>query len=281
MNRGFSYYFKKSKDLFSFVFRKQKGRGRISFVIYVIASTLGKLFLFTRPIFLVSDQNMANMIVNGHSFAILKAFHGTKERYLKMLLAEAVEAAIYYAIILAMVAPFALFFANQSIGLIAGPIAVGIMGTAALITCFFVSFNYAFVPFVASKNKDTDFSDYLYNSRISVRGLRGMIFGINLATFFMGDFWVMLLMGLPFAFMFADPFVGLIVTLVCVVGVILLYIFVAAPMDFKKVMFIYMLGDDACKVSQSIVVKRRPSTKVEYDPLFDVPVKSEGLDINK
>lgn len=281
MNRGFSYYFKKSKDLFSFVFRKQRGRGRTSFVIYMLASAIGKLFLFTRPIFLVSDQNMANMVVNGHSFAILKAFHGTKERYLKMLFAELVEWAIYFAIFFAMVAPFALFFINSYTGLIVGPIAVSVMGLAALITCFFVSFNYAFVPFVASKNKDIDFSDYLYNSRISVRGIRGMIFGINIATFFIGDFLVLLALGIPFAFMFAEGFISIPVTIVCVAGAYLLYAFVAAPNNFKKVLFMYMLGDDACKVSQSIVVKRRPSTKVEYDPLFDVPVKNEALDINK
>ncbi len=281
MNRGFSYYFKKSKDLFSFVFRKQRGRGRMSFIIYMIASAIGKLFLFTRPIFLISDQNMANMVVNGHSFAVLKAFHGTKERYLKMLLAEAVEYAIYFAIIFTMVAPFALLFANQNFGYIIAPIALSVMGTAALITCFFVSFNYAFVPFVASKNKDIDFSDYLYNSRISVRGLRGMIFGIDIVTFLLGDFLVMILMGIPFAFMFADGTIASIVTFVCIAGIFLLYFFVAVPMNFKRIMFIYLLGDDACKVSQSIVVKRRPSTKIEYDPLFDVPVKSEGLDINK
>ena len=281
MNRGFGYYFKKSKDLFSFVFRKQKGRGRITFIIYMLASAIGKLFLFTRPIFLVSDQNMANMIVNGHSFAMLKAFHGTRERYFKMLFAELVEFFIYFAIVLAMVAPFALFYAHAYLGLIVGSVAVGLMGTAALITCFVVSFNYAFVPYVASKNKEIDFSDYLYNSRVSVRGNRGMIFGIHVVTFLLGDFFVLLVMALPFVFMYAAEYISIPVTILSVAGVYLLYIFVAAPMDFRKVLFIYMLGEDTCKVSQSIVVKRRPSTKVEYDPLFDVPVKNEGLDLNK
>ena len=280
MNRGFGYYFKKSNDLFSFVFRKQRASGRFALVLYMIASSIGKLFFFTRPIFLVSDQNMANMVVNGHSFAMLKAFHGTKERYFKMLFAELVEFFIYLAIVTVMVVPFAIFFLHYNTMTFA-TIMVSVMGTAALITCFCVSFNYAFVPFVASKNKEIDFSDYLYNSRISVRGLRGMIFGEYIVAYLLGDFFVELVIGIAVIVMYINPIIFMIVGTICIIAAIILYFFVAAPMNFKRIMFIYMLGEDACKTSQSIVVKRRASTKVEYDPLFDTPVKNENLDINK
>ena len=140
---------------------------------------------------------------------------------------------------------------------------------------------YAFVPFVASKNKEIDFSDYLYNSRISVRGLRGMIFGEYIVAYLLGDFFVELVIGIAIIVMYINPIIFMIVGTICIIAAIILYFFVAAPMNFKRIMFIYMLGEDACKTSQSIVVKRRASTKVEYDPLFDTPVKNENLDINK
>jgi hypothetical protein len=210
---------------------------------------------------------------------MLKAFHGTRERYFKMLFAELVEFFIYFAITAAMVAPFALLYIPPFFTLV-GNIFVSIMSTAALITCFFVSFNYAFVPFVASKNKDTDFSDYLYNSRISVRGLRGMLFGEYLVTYLLGEFWFELLIALPFLFIPFGQIPTLVVAIISVIGVFIVYVLLVAPMNFKRILFVYMLGEDACKTSQSIVVKRRASSRVEYDPLFDQPVKNDALDIN-
>ena len=282
MNRGFAYYFKKSKDLFSFVFRKQKASGRLSLILYSIASFFGKLLFFTRPIFLVSDQNLANMIVNGHSYAILKAFHGTRERYFKVLFANLVEVAIYFAIAVAIVAPFTLLLIGQGhiviyrIAMILIYVASGAWSIVALV----VSLNYAFVPYVASKNKEIDFSDYLYNSRVSTRGLKGMIFGEYVVTFLIADLPLMIVFALPWAFLWAPDGWSLIVDVLAIIGVVLLYVFVTVPFHVKKTLFIYMLGEDACKTSKSIVVKRRISSKVEYDPLFDVPVKNENVDIN-
>lgn len=282
MNRGFSYYSKKSRDLFSFVFRKQRASTRLSFTMYMIASSLGKLLLLTRPIFLVSDQNLANMIVNGHSFAMLKAFHGVRERYFKMLFAEMVKHFVFLSIFFVMVAPFAFLFLHPD-GYIVAPFVVGTMSLIALICYFVVQFNYTFAPYVASKNKDIDFSDYLYNSRVSVRGLKGMIFGEYLIAFFAGTFPMLLVLAFPIIFAVNGSAIEIFVPVVVVSAIIIAILinFLSAPVHLKKIMFIFVLGEDACKTSQSVVVKRRASSRIEYDPLFDEPVKSEALDLNK
>jgi hypothetical protein len=294
MNRGFGYYFKKSSDLVSFVFGKQKFKDKFAFLLYVVASTICKLFFLTRPLFLIADQNMANMIVNGHSFSILKAFHGTKERYFKIFFAELVEGTIYFALALVILIPCAfpfLILTNTAFGIV-----FVVLGAIAwLITCFALSYNYRFVDYVAAKNKELDFSDYLYNSRVSIRGFKGLIFGNDLVSFILGDLIPLLFVALAFlcgtvllAVIFTTFNNAMIAELVCFVlilllalGFVLYYFNVAAPIKMRKIVFIYLIATDNCKTSRSIVVKRKSSNRVEYEPLFDEQVKSQVLDINK
>lgn len=294
MNRGFGYYFKKSSDLVSFVFGKQKFKDKFAFLLYVVASTICKLFFLTRPLFLIADQNMANMIVNGHSFSILKAFHGTKERYFKIFFAELVEGTIYFALALVILIPCAfpfLILTNTAFGIV-----FVVLGAIAwLITCFALSYNYRFVDYVAAKNKELDFSDYLYNSRVSIRGFKGLIFGNDLVSFILGDLIPLLFVALAFlcgtvllAVIFTTFNNAVIAELVCFVlillltfGFVLYYFNVAAPIKMRKIVFVYLIATDNCKTSRSIVVKRKSSNRVEYEPLFDEQVKSQVLDINK
>ena len=294
MNRGFGYYFKKSSDLVSFVFGKQKFKDKFAFLLYVVASTICKLFFLTRPLFLIADQNMANMIVNGHSFSILKAFHGTKERYFKIFFAELVEGTIYFALALVILVPCAFpffVFSNVSYGIV-----LVIIGAIAwLITCFALSYNYRFVDYVAAKNKELDFSDYLYNSRVSIRGFKGLIFGNDVVSFLLGDLIPLLFVGLAFLFgavVFAIIYtsfrnvamsetISLTLVLATIVGFVLYFFNVAAPIKMRQIVFVYLIAQDNCKTSRSIVVKRKSSNRVEYEPLFDEDVKSQALDINK
>ena len=303
MNRGFGYYFKKSSDLVSFVHGKQKLKDKLLFAVYVFASMIGKLFFLTRPLFLVADQNMANMIVNGHSFSILKAFEGTKERYFKVAFSELVTGLIYFTIILLMLIPGGLLFLN-AISMQTFPFAVIVsvlLLIASIITCLALSYNFRFVSYVAAKNKELDFSDYLYNSRVSARGLKGMIFGNDVVTFLLAGLIPLLLIGLIALIGFVvGPLISstatmsnyeetlllarvvtIVLTLIVLTALVLLYINVFAPRLMKSVVFTYLIAEDNVKTSRSIVVKRKSSNKVEYEPLFDQPIKNEAVDLNK
>lgn len=295
MNRGFSYYLKKSSDLCSFVFGKQKFKDKLAFVLYMVASTIGKLFFLTRPLFLVADQNMANMIVNGHSFTIFKAFHGAKERYFKIFFSELAIGMIYFALALIIVAPGALLYIAYYQYTYA-TIAVIVLAVAWLITVIAINYNFRFLSFVAARNNELDFSDYIYNSRISTRGIKGMLFGTDLVwgllTFLLPVLMIGSLVLLVFIhdatriYSYNGPYnpnqpLFIILAVLIIIGLVILNIFVIAPAQMKHIVSIYMIAEDNCKTTKSIVVKRKASNKVEYEPLFDEDSKIEPVDLNK
>ena len=283
MNRGFGYYFKKSNDVFSFVIRKQKFSNRLSLLIYTVMSFLGKMFLFTRPIFLIADQNMANMMANGHSFVVLKAFHGIKERYGKMLLESLVEFFIYLAIALVIFLPISIFLIGRPMVDVFYIVIFSIAGVAYFVIAFLVSLNYSFVPFVASINKDLDFSDYLYNSRISMRGCRGQIFLNGLLRYLLGRFWcdIVLVVAFVIGFVDIDNNIKFVVFIILAIAYPVLYFFLVPRAEACKNLFVFLLGDDACRKEGNIVVRRRASTNPEYEPLFEQEFEESSVNLNK
>lgn len=287
MNRGFGYYFKKSNDIFKFVFRKQKFSAKVMFLFYNVAALIGRLIFFIRPIFLISDQNLANMFINGHSFSIYKAFYGVKEKYGKIFLTELIQACIYMGVVLALliplIAPSIALAINFSYTFVLSIVLYVIFGLLIVAACLIISFNYKFVPFIAAKTKSLDCSDYLHNSHNA--------FKKNKKTIIAEEFVYTLiiaassLLGLsPIAlsivryFYFELNVVIFIVQICILIPVLTLLIL---PFRFKQQMCLHLMGEELCSINQSIVVKRRASSSIEYEPIFDVPSGIEGVDLNK
>ena len=106
--KKFNFYFKKG-----FVLAKMALKGKSLFTklllgLYLILSFFGKFFLFTRPVFLIADNNLAMMIVEGHDFKIEKIFEGInrKKRYSSVLLSCLFVEGIALAATLLLVVPF-------------------------------------------------------------------------------------------------------------------------------------------------------------------------------
>jgi hypothetical protein len=223
-------------------------------------------------------------MINGSSFTVLKAFHGTKERYFKMLFASMVEFFIYLAMAIAIFLPFAFITIGIPFTDITYLIVFPTLGVIYLVVAFIVSLAYGFVPYVASKNKDLDFSDYLYNSRVSIRGCRHQLFFNSLLRYLLGRFWCDAALGAAFAVGFnfsIENYIKAYILLGLGIVFAVLYCLLVVRADITKNLFVYLLGDDACKSSENIIVKRRASTKVEYEPIFDKDLKRENIDLNK
>ena len=76
MNKGYSYYHKKSWNTFSYVLKNKNFMDKCVLAFYTLLSMLGKLFLFSRPIFQIADNNLMAMIHKGHDYSVSLAFDG-------------------------------------------------------------------------------------------------------------------------------------------------------------------------------------------------------------
>lgn len=283
MNRGFSYYFKKSNDIFSFVFHKQKFSAKLAFWVYVVASMIGKCIFFIRPIFLISDQNVANMCVNGHSFSILKAFQGVSKKYGSLFIAELIN----FSLCMAALIGVALIFAGPILGLLSfDSVAIVISIIASLVyvaVLFFIYFQFRFVSFLAAKTRDLDCSDYLYNSHAAFKGNAQTIVAQEVVYFLLADLLPLICVGgvIVLSIATGDKAISILFGILSIVVVPAVFIFLGAPFGLKKQICIYLMGEDFCSTNKSIVVKRRASSAVEYEPIFDTPSELDGVDLNK
>lgn len=280
MNRGFSYYFKKSNDIFSFVFHKQRFSAKLAFWVYAIASFIGKFIFFIRPIFLISDQNVANMCVNGHSFSILKAFQGVSKKYGGLFVAEL----IIFALCMAVLIGIAFVFAGPVVGFIALDanisIIIGVVAILLSLLCWAaVCLQFRFVGFLAAKTKDLDCSDYLYNSHAAFKGNAKTIIAKEIVYFLLSGLLPLICIGAPIALYLVTQEVVWGILLAIVVPVA--FIFLGASFGLKHQICIYLMGEDFCTTNKSVVVKRRASSSVEYEPIFDTPSELDGVDLNK
>jgi hypothetical protein len=60
-----------------------------------------------------------------------------------------------------------------------------------------------------------------------------------------------------------------------------MYNLVIAPFIIKQQIFLHLLGSDICSVNRRVVVKRAPSTDIEYEPILDTGSEDEALNIKK
>lgn len=292
MNKGFAYYFKKSNSIYSFVNQKQKFVDKLALWLYVLAAFIGKLIFFIRPIFLISEQNLANMFINGHSFSISKSFQGVKEKYFKLLIVELIQFAIAAAVLISICVAlaFPVIVSMKPVQPDAADISfIGIIfiivgAILFLVSSIIISLRLGFVSYVASKSKDLDVSDYLFNSNEAAKKSQMTLLGSVFVYYIISTIPLVLTIALGVGISLSSmpiQILEVLLSLVFAFGIIVVYVLLFAPFMIKHQIFIHLLAQDVCSTNKRIVVKRVASTSLEYEPLFDADASSEGIDIKK
>lgn len=277
--KKFNFYFKKG-----FVLAKMALKGKSLFTklllgLYLILSFFGKFFLFTRPVFLIADNNLAMMIVEGHDFKIEKIFEGInrKKRYSSVLLSCLFVEGIALAATLLLVVPFVVLcftyppLYNPNLSPI---IFVVIFGIAALVLAIALQIIYLPMGFVSCKGKDLSSGDVLLLSAMGSENNRGKIVGIALIDYLIIAVVIGLLIFIPIFlgnnFFDEDNYVAIwvnFVTLIDLIVLMILDIFVLSSVKLSMRISLYSLFFDATE-TKHIVIAKKGSAKDVFTPLF-------------
>ena len=273
--RTFTFYFKKGFALTKHTLKGKSFFNKLLLGLYLIASFVGKLFLFTRPIFLIGDNNLAMMIVEGQDFEINKVFEGvnSKKRYSSLLLSCLFIEAITVGVAALLIAPFVIWQSNfTSYDPAFQPIIIAYVMIAVVVALFVaLAVTYAPSGFVTVKGKDLNSGDILYLAKEGSKGIKGRIVGLNVVfTLFI------LLVDAVFT---AVPIILVniqggqpsivytIIIAVMMLAYVVLDIFLLAVFRLGRNIACYSLYFDSVE-TKHIVVASRGNSSNEYVPLF-------------
>ena len=275
--KKFGFYLKKG---FVLAGRAMKGKSfftKLLLGLYLILSFFGKMIFFLRPIFLIGDNNLAMMIVEGHDFEINKVFEGVnaKKRYSSLLLSGIFVDGLALIATLLLVGPFGVWYGTGLWNPYMPPIIfVIIFGVAALVLTIILELCYAPMGFVTCKGKDLSCGDVLYLGKEGSVGIKGKIFGVCfinylvIVLFMAVCFGVPLFMGLT---IFDDEdYVALIVNIVATIlflAFIFLDIFVLSTFRLSCKISLYSLYFDNVE-AKHVIIARKANGKDVFVPLF-------------
>lgn len=276
--KNFNFYFKKGLILAKMALKGKSIFTKLLLGLYLILSFIGKLFFFTRPIFLIADNNLAMMIVEGHDFELNKLFEGvnSKNRYSSLLLANIFVEGIALAAAVIFVVPFLVWglMPNLYNYQVSPFIFVSVFGVAASILLVALLIIYAPMGYIATKGKDLNAGDILFLSKEGSANAKGKILGINLLNYL----FILLILGaliggaIIVANIMRDEYsVVLLAANFIIMGIFIVLIFVdlfLLPI-FKMAILIsqYALFFDNVQ-AKHIVVATKGSSSNEYVPIF-------------
>lgn len=275
--KNFSFYFKKGLVLAG---RTTKGKSffvKLLLGLYLILSFFGKMIFFLRPIFLIADNNLAMMIVEGHDFEINKVFEGinSKKRYSSLLLAGIFVDGLAFIAALVLVGPFAGWLASTLWNPYLPPyIFMIIFGVAAAVLTVMLELCYAPAGFVTCKGKNLSSGDVLYLAKEGSVGIKGKIFGVCFVNYLVIAIFFAVLFGIPLALgltMFDEEgFVSIIVNFVAIIffiGFIFLDVFVLSTFRLAAKISLYSLYFDSVE-TKHVIIARKGNAKDQFVPLF-------------
>ena len=110
--KKFGFYLRKG---FVLAGRATKGKSfftKLLLGLYLILSFFGKMIFFLRPLFLIADNNLAMMIVEGQDFEFNKLLEGanSKKRYSSLLLSCILVDGLALIAALILVGPFGIWY---------------------------------------------------------------------------------------------------------------------------------------------------------------------------
>jgi hypothetical protein len=186
MNQGFGSYFRNGWRAAFRVF-SSRGKALLYAILYFLASFLGHLFFFSRPLFEISSLHLAMMSEKSGSFLISKSFEGANEgrRYKTLLLFNLLyELFLLAGLVLLGGVGAGLFFFGYYLG--ANPTLSFAMAflfalpfwLSALAFLFLGLLIWSFSPAIVDENPEIELSDLFYNCFLSFKkkGKGGLFF---------------------------------------------------------------------------------------------------------
>ncbi len=180
--KNFSFYFKKGLVLARLSLKGKSAFTKLILGLYLILSFFGKLLFLTRPIFLIADNNLALMVVEGHDFELNKLFEGinSKKRYSSLLLANLFIEGIVLAAFIVLVLPFLIwaYIPNLYNPQVNPMIFVSVFSVVVSVFYFVLSIIYAPMGYITVKGKDLNAGDILFLSKEGSANAKGKVLGI-------------------------------------------------------------------------------------------------------
>ena len=276
--KNLSFYFKKGTTLAKMVLKGKSFFTKMLLGLYLILSTFGKLFLIFRPIFIIADNNLAMMIVEGHDFELNKLFEGinSKKRYSSVLLSTLYIEGIVLAATLVMVVPYIIWGAIPVLyNLMVSPyIFMSVFAIAVSFLAIVLALMYSPMGFIACKGTDLNVGDILFLSKEGSANAKGKVLGLNFVHgFLISLILTIFILGAYFVALYVRDNSGevYIFTNFIVLGlfVILAFVDIFGLSFFRLSLIISMYSVFFDNVeAKHIVVARRGSKSDEFIPLF-------------
>lgn len=270
MNKKFGFYFSKGFKLAFYAMKKCSFFTKVELCFYAIISSIGRLFILLRPIFEIADMNLAAFVAESRNVCFPKLFQGTtKKRYVDLLCTELltdVLIIVCYGLLVVLPVSMMMLYAESTLTLILHYV----LTIGGLIPAYLFAINIAPAAFIASKTSGLDVSDYLLNSKATMKGNKVsvtfvyVIYDLLIAA---------ILFGISFGFsnlveidVAEEALAGIIVG-ACALILALLY-FVLMKFKVAKLTNLYLIYKDSAKLSKSIAVKPVTGENIGYAPLF-------------
>ena len=276
--KNLKFYFKKGAALTKMAMKGKSFFTKMLLGLYLILSFFGKIFFITRPIFMIADNNLAMMIVEGHDFELNKLFEGinSKKRYSSVLLSTLFIEGIVFIAAIVLVVPYVVWefipaFYNTTVP----PFIFAIVfGVAVLVLSLGLGLTYSPLGFIAAKGTDLNVGDMLFLSKEGSANAKGKVFMLHfvyylimflvLAVLFFGAYMVTQYVtdGYGYPAIYAN---------FIVLGIFIAYafidIFVLALCRLNLLISLYSIFFDNVE-AKHIVVARRGAKGDEFTPLF-------------
>ena len=275
--KKFGFYFQKG---FVLAGRATKGKSfftKLLLGLYLILSFFGKMIFFLRPIFLIADNNLAMMIVEGHDFEINKVFEGvnSKKRYSSLLISGMFVDGIALIATLLLVGPFVVWQITTLYNPYMPPIIfIIIFGIAAAVLSIMLELCYSPMGFVTCRGKDLSGGDVLYLAKEGSVGIKGKVFGACFVNYLVIVLFMAFFFGIPAvlaANMFDDEgYVAIFVNIVCVlffIGFVMVDLFVLSFFRLSVKISLYSIFYDSVE-TRHVVIAKKGTTKDSFVPLF-------------
>ena len=275
--KKFGFYFKKGFVLAGMAMKGKGAFTRLLLGLYLVVSFFGKLFLFTRPVFLIADSNLAMMITEGHDFEINKIFEGinSKKRYSSLLLASLFVEGIALAAALVMIVPFLIWSMTPFLNPNLPPmIFMIIFGVAVLVLVIALVIAYSPMGFVTAKGKDLNSGDILFLAKQGSASAQGKVVGAFIVTYLLllliiGAFvGVSILLALFIRDETGYPSIVVnFIILVLIIVFIYVDIFLLSYFRLAIKITLYSVFFDSVE-AKHIILARKANGKDEFVPLF-------------
>ena len=290
MNKKGGYYFKKGWVEGHFVYRKMNFTQKLSFLVYLLISFVGKCIIFTRPFFAIADENVGKMVSETRELNLSEAFHGTNnpKKYFGLLGTYFVRDLSILAFVLIGALPYLLYRGvqldtpdvyNEMMGLI---FQIVHYVTAAL--AFVVgALKYTAAGYVGANLNDAETSDIMFLSRVHNKKVAGTAFwtyfvqGIVVLPFVIGGYigiYYLNRMGLEFFWPLIS--VGIVILLV------LFSVWFFNVTCLSCIAVRYGSYKDKVILRKPISVKEVAGEELSYAPLFkDEEKELEAISISQ